>query len=60
MQCCRQIFQGFPSIVLQIIQAQQDILVKEKELESARKKLEIIRKTKYKNRPVDYDSGSDF
>lgn len=44
----------------QIIQAQEAILIKERELDSARRKLEIIRKTKYKNRPVDYDSGSDF
>lgn len=43
--------------------AQEDILIKERELESARKKLEIIRKAKYKDRPMDYDSndsGTDF
>lgn len=34
--------------------------MKEKELDSARRKLEIIRKTKYKNKPMDYESGSDF
>jgi talin len=46
--------------MLQIIMAQEDILVKEKELESARRKLETIRKAKYKDRPMEYDSGSDF
>lgn len=44
--------------------AQEDILIKERELETARKKLEIIRKAKYKDRPMgEYDStdsGTDF
>ena len=44
--------------------AQEDILIKERELETARRKLEIIRKAKYKDRPsMDYDStdsGTDF
>lgn len=43
-----------------MIQAQEEILTKERELESARRRLETIRREKYKNRPVDYDSGSDF
>ena len=44
----------------QIIEVQQTILEKEKELEMARRRLDIIRKAKYKDRPSDYDSGSDF
>ena len=44
--------------------AQEEILIKEKELESARKKLEVIRKAKYKDRPSDMSAdesyGSDF
>lgn len=39
--------------------AQEEILRKEKELEDARKKLERIRKEKYKDRPPEeYDSAS--
>ena len=47
----------------QLIMAQEDILIKEKQLETARKKLEIIRKAKYRDRPNEYDStdsGTDF
>jgi talin len=46
----------------QLITAQEDILIKERELESARKKLEIIRMAKYKNRQEydSTDSGTDF
>ena len=41
--------------------AQEEILIKEKELEKARRKLETIRREKYKNRPPDQDdSGSEF
>jgi len=50
-------------LLVQLITAQEDILIKERELESARKKLEIIRSAKYKNRSQDYDStdsGTDF
>lgn len=50
-------------VLLQLIMAQEDILIKERELESARKKLELIRKAKYKDRPMEYDStdsGTDF
>lgn len=50
-------------VPLQLIMAQEDILIKERELESARKKLELIRKAKYKDRPMEYDStdsGTDF
>jgi len=50
-------------LLVQLITAQEDILIKERELESARKKFEIIRSAKYKNRPQDYDStdsGTDF
>jgi talin len=46
--------------IAQMIQAQEEILMKERELETARRKLETIRREKYKNRPPDYDSGSDF
>ena len=59
----RQLNTGLYCIVFQLITAQEDILIKERELESARKKLEIIRSAKYKNRPSDYDStdsGTDF
>lgn len=48
---------------IQLITAQEDILIKERQLESARKKLEVIRTAKYKNRPQEYDStdsGTDF
>ena len=45
----------------QIIQAQQEIIERERELETARRRLEQIRIAKYKDRPaVDYESGSDF
>jgi talin len=44
----------------QIIMAQEDILIKEKELERARRKLENIRKAKYKDTSEDEDSGSAF
>ena len=43
--------------------AQEEILIKERQLESARKKLEVIRKAKYKDRPSENestDSGTDF
>ena len=43
--------------------AQEEILVKEKELNVARRKLENIRKAKYKDRPMtdeEEDSGSAF
>lgn len=46
-----------------MITAQEDILIKERELETARKKLEIIRRARYRDRPeCDYstDSGTDF
>ena len=47
--------------MFQIIQAQQEIIERERELETARRRLEQIRKAKYKDRPnVDYESGSDF
>ncbi|XP_077996572.1 talin-1-like isoform X2 [Glandiceps talaboti] len=39
--------------IAQEIQAQEIILMKEKELETARKQLAIIRQAKYKNRPQD-------
>ncbi len=39
--------------------AQEEILRKEKELQDARRRLEKIRKEKYKDRsPEDYDSSS--
>jgi len=53
----------FITLLMQLITAQEDILIKERELQSARKKLEIIRSAKYKNRSQDYDStdsGTDF
>ena len=40
--------------------AQEEILIKEKELESARKRLETIRKAKYKDQPGDEEEGSAF
>lgn len=49
--------------IAQIIQAQEAILIKEKELDIARRKLETIRKAKYKDRPntsEEEDSGSAF
>lgn len=54
---------GLSFLYLQIIMAQEEILVKEKELNVARRKLENIRKAKYKDRPLtseDEDSGSAF
>eukprot|EP00918_Siedleckia_nematoides_P008431 GHVU01018303.1.p1 GENE.GHVU01018303.1~~GHVU01018303.1.p1 ORF type:complete len:337 (+),score=52.29 GHVU01018303.1:257-1267(+) len=44
----------------QIITAQEEVLRKERELESARKVLEHIYKAKYKDKPQDDTSGSDF
>ncbi len=47
--------------VLQMIMAQEEILKKEKELEVARRKLEFIRKAKYKDQPTDdEEEGSAF
>lgn len=46
---------------LQEIMAQEEILRKEKELDSARKKLAEIRKARYKDKgPEDGDSSSSF
>ena len=43
----------------QEIMAQEEILRKEKELQDARRRLEKIRKEKYKDRPPEeYDSSS--
>ena len=48
-------------IFAQMIMAQEEILKKEKELETARKKLEFIRKAKYKDQPTDdEEEGSAF
>ena len=48
----------------QIIKAKEAILIKERELETARRKLETIRRAKYKGRGEggddDEDSGSAF
>lgn len=49
----------------QIIKAKEAILIKERELETARRKLETIRRAKYKGRTPDgadddEDSGSAF
>ncbi len=44
---------------LQMIMAQEEILKKEKELESARKNLEFIRKAKYKDKD-DEEEGTAF
>jgi len=44
----------------QLIEVQQTVLEKEKELELARRHLDAFRRKKYKDRPMDYDSGSDF
>jgi len=55
--------QRMVSGMAQLIQAQEEILIKERQLETARKKLETIRKAKYKDRPSDIestDSGTDF
>lgn len=47
--------------IAQMIMAQEEILKKEKELEIARKKLEIIRKAKYKdNQTDDEEEGTAF
>lgn len=52
---------ALPYSFLQIIMAQEEILIKERELEMARRKLETIRKAKYKDHPMDDDSsGSAF
>lgn len=44
----------------QLIMAQQDIIVKEKELEQARKKLEHIHKQRYGRAEYDSSDGSNF
>ena len=47
--------------ITQMIMAQEEILKKEKELEVARRKLEFIRKAKYKDQPTDdEEEGSAF
>ncbi|XP_033725564.1 talin-1-like isoform X5 [Pecten maximus] len=46
--------------IAQELQAQEEILRKEKELQMARQKLAGIRKAKYKDRPDEYDSSSSF
>ncbi|XP_067653820.1 talin-1-like isoform X2 [Haliotis asinina] len=47
--------------IAQEIMAQEEILRKERELTEARRKLEIIRKERYKDRPPEeYDSSSSF
>ncbi|KAK2151016.1 hypothetical protein LSH36_379g01080 [Paralvinella palmiformis] len=46
--------------IAQMITAQEEILIKEKELEQARRKLENIRRAKYKDRPPGDDSGTEF
>ncbi|GAB1607177.1 talin-1-like isoform X1 [Argonauta hians] len=47
--------------IAQEIMAQEEILRKEKELDSARKRLAEIRKARYKDKPPeDYDSSSSF
>lgn len=38
--------------------AQEEILKKERELESARRKLADIRKARYKDKPEEFDSSS--
>ena len=46
--------------LLQMITAQEEILIKEKELELARRRLENIRRAKYKDRPPGDESGTEF
>ncbi|ESO89699.1 hypothetical protein LOTGIDRAFT_218488 [Lottia gigantea] len=42
------------------IMAQEEVLRKEKELADARKKLALVRRERYKDRPDEYDSSSSF
>lgn len=40
--------------------AQEEILIKERELESARRKLETIRRAKYRSEDEEESAGSSF